>query len=591
MTEAQERDVVSWKVIKRLLLFIRPHMVWLILMVITSLVLAGLNILNAYALKGAIDATLSHAMGQLSKYLYLVIAAMVVEIPVSMLRTYATGRFSEKSLYDIRQHTTEHISKLPVSYLEKHPTGDLVSRLTNDISLIQGFLQGSLSELISQPLTFIAAAIYVFIISWKLTLFSVVAVPLLMWLTIKLSEPIEKYTKSQQESLSNVNSIAQDSISGLVVTKSFTLEGVMLRKYNDAVDKALGKALKVAKVQAVLEPVRAFMQMAPFMVTFAYGGYLAINNQMTFGGVLAFINLLNFVVNPITLIPRLISSFRSTTAAARRIFEVWDEPQERSDGKVFSVDKNAAAISFDNVCFSYNEDEKLLFDHLSFEIYSGETVALVGPSGCGKSTVLKLITGFYKPTTGRILIYGHDMEEWSLEGVRDLISVVSQDTYLFPDSIYENIAYGKKDASESEIKEAARLAGIHDFIENLPDKYNTMVGERGVKLSGGQRQRIAIARAILKNAPILLLDEATSALDTESEYYIQQSLEELMEGRTSLVIAHRLSTIKNADRILVMNNGKIVETGTHDELYNSDSLYRQLYLKQYQLDEEANGVA
>ena len=283
--------------------------------------------------------------------------------------------------------------------------------------------------------------------------------------------------------------------------------------------------------------------------------------------------------------PSLITAVRSNVACIKRIFEIWDIPSEREDGSNFNTENKGdiPVIALENVDFSYNEENNL-FKGLDFKVYEGEKIALVGSSGCGKSTVLKLITGFYTPDTGKIKIYGHDISEWKLEGLRSTMSEVLQDNYLFPDTILKNISYGKEDAGMEEVEMAARSAYIYDFIQTLPNKYDTLVGERGVRLSGGQRQRVAIARALLKNAPILLLDEATSALDTESEKEVQIALEKLMAGRTTLVIAHRLSTIKNADRILVMDNGKIVEIGTHNELISRDSLYSQLYNNQFKLE-------
>jgi len=565
---------------RRLLAEARPYRKWLILTAASSIILAACAVLISVYLGKSADYAVLGDRGQFFNAILILSVILVINFPTTILKSYSAGRFSEYSLHDIRRETTKRIQGLPVSYLDKHPSADLISRINNDISLLQQFMQTSLADLIVQPFSFLAAAIFLFHVSFELSLLSFIAIPLFMVLIMFLSRPVEKYTIEQQEALSEVNVLSKDMIEGMAEAKAFQIEDTLRTKCRKAIGKALDKGLKTAFVQGVISPFNLIMQLLPFVLIFAYGGYLVIKGRLTFGELITFINLSNNVVNPLSEVPRAITAYRTASAASVRIFEIWDEPQERTDGASFLPDSREAAISFENVTFAYDGNQDVI-SNLSFEIAPGQTIALAGPSGCGKSTVLKLIAGFYSPQSGDIRVFGNSISNWNLDALRQNISWVSQDTYLYPRSIYENIAYGKADATEQEVIAAAKAAAIHDFIETLPEGYKTLVGERGARLSGGQKQRIAIARAILKNAPILFLDEATSALDTESEREVQLALEELMKGRTTLVVAHRLTTIQSASRILVMEYGRIAEQGTHDELMKTGNLYRKLYYKQY----------
>lgn len=593
MKEKDKGQVKTWPIMKRLFLFTKPHLLWLVIPVFAAILVAVVNIIFAIGIRGLIDAAVVGDTTKFWSYILLMTAAVSLEIPGTYFRNYGAGRFAEYSLFDIRQKTTDHINHLPISYIDTHPTGDLVSRLTSDVNIIQQFLQGSMGDLVAQPVLFIGSIIFLFVMSWKLTLVSFIAIPLMMWITVKMSKPVEKYAKQQQEALSEVNSIAQDSITGLTVVKSFTLEKIIGAIYHKSVNQSVAKGIKVVTIQSLLIPGQILMQIVPLLLVFGYGGYLTVQGEMSFGSLIAFINLSNNVMNPLYIIPRAVAALRSAIATSNRIFEIWDVQPERIEGERFELGQQQEIISFRDVNFSY-EGKSNILDNMSFTIQKGEKVALVGPSGCGKSTILKLVTGFYKADTGEIYLYHEPFSKWKPEAICDQLALVSQDTYLFPGTIYDNIAYGCiQEANEMNVAQVVRAAGLHNFIETLPERYATQVGERGVKLSGGQRQRIAIARALLKNAPVLLLDEATSSLDTESEQAVQDALEDLMKERTTLMIAHRLSTIKNATRILVMNEGHIVESGTHEELIALHGLYSQLYEKQFatQSDVEEQSAA
>jgi ABC-type multidrug transport system fused ATPase/permease subunit len=567
--------------IKSLFPFIKKYKLSLIVMIFAIIIEVIIGIYFAKAIGGIVDAATAKNFEELKKFLVLFLVLICSDMIIKFIKTYFTGRFTEYCLFDIRQKTLRDISNLPIPYLDTHPSGDLVSRVTSDLVLIQSFLQGTLGDLLGTPLRVIVSGIYLFIISIKLALFTVISIPLLMVLSIILSRPMQKYTKQQQDELGKVNSLAEDCISGLLVIKSFVLQENMKERYNKAVNKSVSKGLKACLTNAFVSPFGMLMSILPFILCFGFGGYLGVHGEITLGMLFAFINLLNFVVSPLSNVPNLIKGLRSASAGAERLNEVWMEAKERTEGTNFNINDKVPVINFDDVYFSYNNEEKNILKDLSLNIKDGETVALVGHSGCGKSTLLNLITGFYSINKGSIKIYNHDISSWKLTDMRNLISTVAQDNYLFPESIYTNISYGNPKASREEIITAAKLANCHDFIMSLPEAYDTLAGERGVKLSGGQKQRIAIARAILKNAPILLLDEATSALDTESEKEVQNALLQLMKNRTTLVVAHRLSTIQKADRILVIDDGRVVEEGTHEELFLKDTLYKQLYLKQF----------
>lgn len=574
----KDKENNSWKVVKRLAGV--THKIWLILTMLVYLTFIPIVIFVANSQKGLVDAALEGNMKVLVKYLLLAITAMLCEVAARMLRTYTLERYTEYSACDIRQKTVENINLVTVSHLDHQSSGELLSRATNDLDTVYSFLKDNLTQLVGTFIQLPILIAYMSFVNWKLTLVTVLPVPFFMYISIKISKYNEKKGMEQQEALAKLNSNTQENIQGLTIIKSFTQEKNMDKAYDDLVGNCVGKSLEIARVSALQTPFWIISGSIPYILLFLYGGYLAINKEITFGLIVAFLSLQQFVVNPLYTCGRLISFSRVAISAARRIFEIWDMPKEKLSGELYERDKDNV-ISFENVSFSYDSNVPL-FSNLSFSIKEGEKAALVGHSGCGKSTVLKLVTGFYQPNNGVIKLFGHELNDWDLLKVRELISVVSQDTYLFPESIYANIAYGKENASRDEVIEAAKAAKIHDFIEGLPQGYDTPVGERGVKLSGGQRQRVAIARALLKNAPFLLLDEATSALDTEREYEVQMALDDLMCGRTVLLIAHRFSTIKNVDRILVMENGEIAESGTHEELLKLARIYRQLYMNQFE---------
>lgn len=564
----------------RLFLFLKQDWLFFILTLIVYFNLIYLAVFQANANKGLIDSLTAGKMKLLKYYIILIIVAMIFELLTRMARTYTVERFSEYSVFHLRQKTVDVINHIKVSEMDRKSTGELISRVTNDIGVIQNFLKNCITQLIGAIIQIPILFVYLLFINWKLTVISVGCVPIFIFCSLKLSKRVEKKAKLKQEALAKVNSFTQDSVSGITVIKSFNLESIMRDNVNSSIDESVKKGISAAAAGAAVDPFWILARSGPYILLFLFGGLYVLNKEITLGTIMSYMVLLGYIVNPIYYFTRLLSIYRSSMASLTRIFEVWDLPNEDLNKIGIQAKSTDDVITFEDVNFKY-QDHKDIFKDLSFTVKRGEKVALVGHSGCGKTTVLKLINHFYERDSGSIKVMGVDINEWNIKDLRNMISVVSQETYLFPESLYNNILYGNQKANKTDIENAAKAANVHEFIMSLPDGYQTVAGERGVNLSGGQKQRIAIARAILKDAPVLLLDEATSALDTEMEYDVQIALNRLMRNRTVLVIAHRLSTIKDVDRIIVLDDGKIAESGTHDELIHLDGLYKQLYLNQF----------
>ncbi len=578
--------------------FIRPYKFLLFLRIIGALAAAAVEIALALLLVYLVDSSISGDRGAVFNTIYILGAVIGAGVLLSVFNRLSSGLLGVKSARDMRQKVVHHINRLPAVELEKRHTGDLLSLLSNDVSIVAGFLEEGLPALIFQPVRFLGAFAFLLYVNWKLLLFSMLIIPAALFAAHIFSKPLGRYVEELQGFLGKMNSIVQDMLGGIFVVKAFNLKGLMLGKYKGAVEDALEKSLKIERRISMMAPVNVITQLLPFILCILFGGYLAIQGQITVGILLAFIQLMNYLVEPMQYIPALIAEYKGARGAGSRMLEILDQEVEREDGEMFSVKSYNYPIEIENAAFSYDGENRVL-DGLSLKVGLNMRAALVGPSGCGKSTVLKLICGFCNLQEGSLKLFGQELNEWELTGLRSKFSVVSQDTYLFPDTIAENIAYGRVGASLEEVVEAAKAANAHDFIMELPEGYATLVGERGARLSGGQRQRLAIARAVLKDSPVILLDEPTSALDMESEAVVQEALERIMNNRTVLTVAHRLSSIRNADRIYVMDKGSIAETGSHEELLAAGGLYARLYKRQevlyeaisedFDLNEEVEG--
>jgi len=574
----------------RLLSIGKQYMAWLCLTFVVLLAGIVLTILSSWYLGKLSESAILMDFDKFVEAVVPMLIVFMLQIPISFVSTYAANRFAEYTMLNLRNKITRHIQSLPLTYIERNQSGDILSRLNSDTSVVQGFLQDALLQLLVQPLTFFACAAFLFYLSFELSMVSFTAIPIFMAITLLISKPLEKHSKEVLEAVAQVTGVAQSAISGMPEAKSFRLEPILGEKFDKAVSNSVRKGLRMSKVSAFITPINNMMQFVPYMLVSAYGGFLVISERLSFGELIMFINLTNAVVGPLHILPQVIGSYRLAKSAGARLFELSDEAVEITGIDYAPVEAEADAIEFKDVCFAYDGKEMLL-TNFNMRVSKGETVALVGSSGCGKSTLVKLMAGFYKPQKGDVKIFGVSVSNWDIEKLREKIAVVSQDVFLFPCSIFENIAYGKRDASREEVYDAARIAGIHDFIESLPEGYDTHIGERGFRLSGGQRQRISIARAILKNSPILLLDEATSALDVESENSVLKNLDEFMKDRTTITIAHRFSTIKSVLNIFVMEKGTVISSGKHENLLETSDTYRRLYLKQINLTEESEIVS
>jgi len=579
MSGESNQEIPIWPTIRRFLKLSGRNQAWLYIAISVVVLETAFNIASNFTMARFIDAVSAKQFSPFILYLGVTLGLSATAIPLSFFRTRSIGLFSERTLAGLRDKIAAQATVLPMRYLEAQHTGDLLAVVDADLARLKNLASSFLLGLVSQSLLAVAALVALFIISWPLALVSTLLMPGMFLIMSRLNQPIARRAQEMQQAIGDTVSIAQDGLGGLMVTRAFNLAGVMDDRFRQANQKAMGKGLMLTRFQAAADGSGSVFGVLPFLITFGFGGYLAISGHLTFGNLTAFIVMLNFVANPLSSLPPIIASIGEASGAAQRMVRILDQDAERTDGKRFSFDEKAAVVRLEHVDFSYGEEPVL--QDVSLSVQPGQTVAVVGPSGGGKSTLLRLLLGVYPLGENRLFLFEQDLNDWSLPSAREHMAFVAQDTYLFPVSIAENIACGKPGATQEEIERAAQMANIHEYIVSLPEGYRTLVGERGVRLSGGQRQRISLARAILKDAPVLLLDEPTSALDTESEALVQEALERFMAGRTTIVIAHRLSTIRDADRVLVLEGGRIVEEGSHDELMARAGRYKELYLRQF----------
>ncbi len=569
--------------ILRFLYLIGTKKIWLLLAVVATAATSLLILAFTNQLRQLIDAMLA---GESEILQSSIISFLVIALGMTFgffLERFSAGWLAEKTIAGLRSDLAKKISETSINELQKKHSGEFISRMTTDLELIREYLNQHLTNSIFVPMMALLALVYIFFISPSLTLVSVAAIPILGFISGRLGMAMNRESKNFQDQLGAVNTLAQDSLSGIEVNKAFGLEKTMGEKFNKQVKKARTRGINLGRKKSFLTAVAILANITPFLICIVYGGFLIINNQITAGAFLAFVNLLNFLANPMEQIPQLLGHTQTTLAAVKRVDEVLSLPPEPSGSNTFAGHAQSI-LNFENVTFGY--DEEPILSDLNFTVYQGEKIALVGPSGAGKTTILKLVAGFYKPQKGTIRILGHPLDSWDLKNLRENLAVVTQEPYLFPGSIADNIGYGKPEATQKEIVQASQTANAHHFISQLPKGYDTPVGELGSRLSGGQKQRITMARALLREAELLLFDEPTSSLDGESEAKVQKALEQVTHNRTSIIIAHRLSTIQNADRILVISGGKVAESGTHNELLEREGPYYHLYQTQFRVEEK-----
>lgn len=521
-------------------------------------------------------------LSKIAEILLFLVALYAISSLFAYMQSFIMSGVSQKITYNLRKSLSEKMDRLPLKYYDTKTHGEILSRVTNDIDTVGNSLGQSLTQIITSVVTIVGILYMMLSISWVLTLVSLVVLPLsavFIMFTVKHSQ---KYFKSQQEQLGEINGHVEEMYSGHIVVKAFNGEEKSIQTFEKTNKKLAESAWKSQFFSGMMMPIMSFIGNLGYVAVCIIGGYLAIRKAITVGDIQSFIQYVRQFNQPIAQLANIVNLLQSTVAASERVFEFIDEPDEvsLSDKKV-DISKIKGTVSFKNVSFGYTDD-KTIINNFSCEIKSGQKVAIVGPTGAGKTTIVKLLMRFYDLNKGDILIDGTNIKDYNRDDLRKVFSMVLQDTWLFNGTIQENIRYGKLDATDEEVKEAAKAAHVHRFIKTLPNGYNMELNEEASNVSGGQKQLLTIARAVLADSPILILDEATSSVDTRTEILIQKAMENLMEGRTSFVIAHRLSTIKDADMILVMKDGDIVETGSHNELIEKQGFYSVLYNSQFE---------
>jgi subfamily B ATP-binding cassette protein MsbA len=528
----------------------------------------------------------THSEALIKICLVIVVAFFFKDIS-GYLQGYFMAYVEQGLVKDIRNEVYRHLHTLSLGYFTSERTGNLISRITNDVNIINTGISATFLNLVREPLLIVVFLMIAISINWRLTLISLLVLPFALYFISKLGLRLHKESRISQERMADITSVLQETISGVKVVKAFGMEEFENKKFQTQTWRYFKSLLKITRIRNLASPITEFLSVVAGVVIIWYGGMQVLElGRMRASEFLTFLIAVFQIMPPVKELTSVNNRIQESTSAAKRVFEILDiEPDIKEAPNAIELKEFKDEIVFENVWFSYNgtKNGDFILKGINLKVKKGEILAIVGPSGAGKSTLVDLIPRFYDPTKGRILIDGIDLRMIKIKSLREKIGIVTQETILFNDTIRNNIAYGLEDCPIDKIIEVAKAANAHDFIMQLPNGYDTVIGERGMKLSGGQRQRISIARALLKNPPILILDEATSNLDAESEILVQEAIERLMQNRTVFVIAHRLSTIRNADRIIVIDNGRIVQEGKHEELIHQDGLYKKLYEMQFNI--------
>ena len=558
--------------------FLKPYLFRMMLAGLLVMTVAAIN-LALLRLAGVLwdVITVQHDAGRMNNLIALFLGLVVIQGLCSMGHSYLTASVSQHIVADFRRHLFAHLQTLSVGFFARRRTGELLSRLMNDVTVIQSVVTETPIDTAKQLVTFVGGIGFLLAMNWRLCLLILVLLPLLVFVAKLFGRRLKSLSTSIQDQTAALSTLIEEVIAGIRVVKSFVQTTREEARFSAQVEQSLSLTLRRAGIMAVFIPVISLLTFSAAAAVLWYGGRQVIDGAVSPGELFAFVLFAGILIGPFSSAARVFAQIREAQGATARVFEILDTyPEIRDLPNAIALPAVSGHIAAEHVSFTYDARQPVLTD-VSFGSKPGELVAIVGPTGAGKTTVMNLLHRFYDPTAGRITVDGIDLRQVTLESWYRQIALVPQETILFGGTILDNIRYGNRDATEEAVKDASRAAYAHDFIMGFPDQYQTLVGEKGINLSGGQRQRIAIARAVLKNPRILLLDEATSSLDTESERLVQEALEHLMKGRTTVVIAHRLTTIQRADRILVLDKGRVVESGTHGELMARQGLYHYLY--------------
>ena len=524
----------------------------------------------------------------IKRILMTLVTLYVLSAIFSFIQGFVMSGISQKVAYKLRDELSKKVNRLPMKYFDTRTHGEVLSRFTNDIDTLAQSLNQSLTQIITAVTTLIGVLIMMLSISVIMTISALVVIPISLFIISFIVKRSQKYFKYQQEYLGQVNGKVEELYGGHMVVQAFNGEEDSIKEFNKVNEKLYDSAWKSQFLSGIMQPLMMFVGNLSYVIVSILGGYLVVKNRIEVGDIQSFIQYVRSFNQPISQMAQISNQLQSTAAAAERVFEFLNEDEEDiTVENPVSIEGLEGKIDFENVKFGYNEDKTIIKDFTA-HVKPGQKVALVGPTGAGKSTMIKLLMRFYDVNSGAILVDGHNIKDFNRRELRELFGMVLQDTWLFSGSIKDNIRYGRLDATDEEIIEAAKAAHVHHFIKTLPDGYNMVLNEESSNISQGQKQLLTIARAILADPKILILDEATSSVDTRTELLIQKAMDNLMKGRTSFVIAHRLSTIRDADLILVINNGDIVEQGNHEELLQKNGFYANLYNSQFanQSDEE-----